>query len=229
MTLQWKISFFFNNGPCPGLKLNRRDMTGFYSIPCLLGQQVYKKLLIKIFNIEGIMNKQYVLLTASLSKFMNCDIFFHSALSREQKIRKKSILCNSCYEHQKACLLIQRLQVFCNLYKYKPNTVIIRQRLKDTKGGGTLFTSFETSFDSKQPKLEPKLVSALSVSVVLLTPKQRISVFRLNRNKQLESIFGILQKIQGCFGLFWFVSKQFCCFGCFDICLKHRNKLKQTE
>jgi hypothetical protein len=60
--------------------------------------QVYQKFLIKIINIEGIMNKHYALLTASLSKFMNCD--------REQKIRKKSTLSNSCYEHQKACLLI---------------------------------------------------------------------------------------------------------------------------
>ncbi len=49
--------------------------------------------------------------------------------------------------------------------------------------------SFETSFDSKQPKLEPKLVSTLSETKRLFRlfrflPKQRVSVFRLNRNKQ---------------------------------------------
>ncbi len=59
-------------------------MTAFH----LLGQQVYQKFIIKIINIEGTMNKHYALLTASLSKFMNCEIFVHSALSREQKIRK---------------------------------------------------------------------------------------------------------------------------------------------
>ncbi len=61
--------------------------------------------------------------------------------------------------------------------------------------------SFKTSFDSKQPKLEPKLVSALSETNVCFgcfasIPKQRVSMFRLNRNKQetnrnslIESIF----------------------------------------
>jgi hypothetical protein len=46
--------------------------------------------------------------------------------------------------------------------------------------------SFETSFDSKQPKLEPKLVSALSETkrfgCFASIAKQRVSVFRLNRN-----------------------------------------------
>ncbi len=47
--------------------------------------------------------------------------------------------------------------------------------------------SFETSFDSKQPKLEPKLDSALSKQNVCFgcfasIAKQRVSVFRLNRN-----------------------------------------------
>ncbi len=49
--------------------------------------------------------------------------------------------------------------------------------------------SFETSFDSKQPKLEPKLFSALSETKCLFgcfasIPKQRVSMFQLNRNKQ---------------------------------------------
>ncbi len=51
--------------------------------------------------------------------------------------------------------------------------------------------SFETSFDSKQPKLEPKLVSALSETKRLFRlfrfysiPKKRVWMFRLNRNKQ---------------------------------------------
>jgi hypothetical protein len=49
--------------------------------------------------------------------------------------------------------------------------------------------SFETSFDSKQPKLEPKLVSgsALSEHYVCFgcfapIAKQRVAVFQLNRN-----------------------------------------------
>jgi hypothetical protein len=62
--------------------------------------------------------------------------------------------------------------------------------------------SFETSFDSKKPKLEPNLASALPetkrllVVSLLCLPKQRVSVFRLNRNKQksdqnslIESLF----------------------------------------
>ncbi len=49
--------------------------------------------------------------------------------------------------------------------------------------------SFETSFYSKQTKLEPKLVSALSeknlcFGCLASIPKQRVSMFRLNRNKQ---------------------------------------------
>ncbi len=49
--------------------------------------------------------------------------------------------------------------------------------------------SFENSFDSKQPKLEPKLVSALSETKLLFRlfrfyTEQRVSVFQLNRNKQ---------------------------------------------
>ena len=68
-------------------------------------------------------------------------------------------------------------------------------------------------------------------------PKQRVSMFRLNRNKEKthpndlkESIFGNFSKN---FGLFRFVSVCFgllrnrsVCFGCFDIGSKHRNKPK---
>ncbi len=91
--------------------------------------------------------------------------------------------------------------------------------------------SFETSFDSKQPKLEPKLVSALSetktfVSVVSLLYQNR--EFRLNQNKQktnLNSLIGsifcyFLQKIKGFPGFFHFfpffsVCFEIVCFGCF--------------
>ncbi len=42
--------------------------------------------------------------------------------------------------------------------------------------------SFETSFDSKQPKLEPKLNVCFGCFASI--PKQRVSMFWLNRNKQ---------------------------------------------
>jgi hypothetical protein len=75
-----------------------------------------------------------------------------------------------------------------------------------------------------QPKLEPKLVWALSETVVSLF--YNVSMFRLNQNKQKTNLnsligsifFNILQKILGfsvffgffiCFGFFRFVSKQF--------------------
>jgi hypothetical protein len=157
--------------------------------------------------------------------------------------------------------------------------------------------SFETSFDSKQPKLVPKLVPAPSETKRLFrlfrfytetesfdvliepkqtedqprqfdrehilvffsenvefsrfswffsvcfetvcfgcfasTPKQRVSKFRLNRNKQntnpnslKESIFEYLSENLGWFGLFQNSSVY---FGCFDIGSKHRNKPKQTK
>jgi hypothetical protein len=54
--------------------------------------------------------------------------------------------------------------------------------------------SFETSFDSKQPKLEPKLVSALS------------------ETKRLFWLFHFVLVVSFCFGLFWLVSKQFVSF-----------------
>jgi hypothetical protein len=51
--------------------------------------------------------------------------------------------------------------------------------------------SFETSFDSKQPKLVPKPVSALSETTRLFLMfrfyiKHRISVFRFNRNESKQ-------------------------------------------
>ena len=47
--------------------------------------------------------------------------------------------------------------------------------------------SFETSFNSKQPKLEPKQVSKLSETKLFSgcfasSSKQQVSMFRLNRN-----------------------------------------------
>ena len=139
--------------------------------------------------------------------------------------------------------------------------------------------SFETSFDSKQPKLEPKLVSAISETKhlfrlfrfytetesfdVSIEPKQTedqpkqfarehillfftenlgffrffciffiFSRFFFNRNKQktppkqfkreyIWVFFGKFRVVSVCFGLFRFVTKQFVCFGCFDIGSKH--------
>jgi hypothetical protein len=82
--------------------------------------------------------------------------------------------------------------------------------------------SFETSFNSKQPKLEPKLVSALSETKCLfrlfrfhtetesfgvsIEPKQTE-----DQPKQFdrEHILVFFHKILCCFVLFLFVSKQF--------------------
>jgi hypothetical protein len=75
--------------------------------------------------------------------------------------------------------------------------------------------SFETSFDSKQPKLEPKLVSALSKTTCLfwlfrfytktesfgvsIEPKQT----EVNQNSLIESIFlYFFSEKLGLFGLF---------------------------
>jgi hypothetical protein len=76
--------------------------------------------------------------------------------------------------------------------------------------------SFETSFDSKQPKLELKLVSALSETKRLFRFFTKTECFgvlleqKSNRNSFIESIFSyFFQKIHGCFGLFWYVLKQF--------------------
>jgi hypothetical protein len=66
---------------------------------------------------------------------------------------------------------------------------LLPQAVRYVMAGGTARVSFKTSFDSKQPKLEPKLVSALSETKRFIrffgsVPKQRVSVFRFNRNKQ---------------------------------------------
>jgi hypothetical protein len=85
--------------------------------------------------------------------------------------------------------------------------------------------SFETSFDSKQPKLKPKLVSALSETKrlfwlfsfftetesfdVSIEPKQQ----KTNRNRLIGSIFcHFLQKILSFSGFFVF-------FSVFSVCL----------
>ncbi len=62
------------------------------------------------------------------------------------------------------------------------------RRRPESSRGGESRVSFETSFDSKQPKLEPKLVSALSETKRLFQLfrfyTETVSMFRLNRNKQ---------------------------------------------
>jgi hypothetical protein len=76
--------------------------------------------------------------------------------------------------------------------------------------------SFETSFYSKQPKLEPKLVSALSETKCLFrfftsiyTEKESL-MFRLNRNQQKTNQNSLIESIFWYFsenlGLFRFVS-----------------------
>jgi hypothetical protein len=65
----------------------------------------------------------------------------------------------------------------------------IRLSTSAAHGRDTGRVSSETSFVSKQPKLEPKLVSALSETRRLfrcfaLISKQGVSVFRNNRNNQ---------------------------------------------
>ncbi len=96
--------------------------------------------------------------------------------------------------------------------------------------------SFKTSFDSKQPKLEPKLVSALSETkhlfwlfrVYIKTKIFDVSIEPKETEDQpkqfdREHILVFLWKfriVSACFGLFRFVSKQFCFF---------RNKLKQNR
>jgi hypothetical protein len=155
---------------------------------------------------------------------------------------------------------------------------------------------FATSFNSKQLKLEPKLVSALSITKCLFQlfrvytetesfgvliepeqteeqpkqfnielilvffqkikgfsglfrmvlvcfktvcfgcfasiPKQRVSMFRFrnkpktNQNSLKERIFWYFPENLGCFGLFWFVLKQFCLF---QIFLYRFETLKQTN
>jgi hypothetical protein len=100
--------------------------------------------------------------------------------------------------------------------------------------------SFETSFDSKQPKLEPKLVSALTetkrwfwllhfyteteIFDVSIEPKQTE-----DQPKQFDMEY-ILVFFQGNFGFFRFfrfalVSFETVCFGCFASIPKQRVSL----
>jgi hypothetical protein len=82
--------------------------------------------------------------------------------------------------------------------------------------------SFETSFDSKQPKLEPKLVSAQSETKCLLrlfrfyteTESFGVSIEPKQTEDQpkqfdREHILVFFHKILCCFGFFLFVSHQF--------------------
>jgi hypothetical protein len=101
--------------------------------------------------------------------------------------------------------------------------------------------SFETSFDSKQPKLEPKLASALSETKHLFRlfcfytetesfdvsieskqtedpPKQfkRKYIWVLFRQFRVGPVcFGLFRFVSVCFGLFRFVTKQTCLFRLF--------------
>jgi hypothetical protein len=92
--------------------------------------------------------------------------------------------------------------------------------------------SSKTSFVSKQPKLEPKLVSALS---------ETRRLFRLFRFNIETGSFGVSKQPKqtktnqngnkfvkiSTFLIPLTISSV--CFGCFDTSLKRRNKLKQTE
>jgi hypothetical protein len=61
-------------------------------------------------------------------------------------------------------------------------------------------------------------------------PKQRVSMFQLNQNKQKTYPNSLKESIYGYFsenvGLFRFVTNSPVCFGCFGIGSKHRNKPK---
>jgi hypothetical protein len=106
-------------------------------------------------------------------------------------------------------------------------------RISDNNGMlySTYRVSFETSFDSKQPKL----VSALSETKHLFgcfafISKQRVSMFQLNRNKQKTNRNSLIENIVWHFsenlGLFLLVSKQFCLFQLF----RYRfETMKQTK
>jgi hypothetical protein len=103
--------------------------------------------------------------------------------------------------------------------------------------------SFETSFNAQQPKLELKLISALSETKrlfllfcfyietesfgVSIEPKQTEDQLKQFEREHLLVFF--VRKfwvVSVCFGLF---QNSSVCFGCFDINLKHQNKPKQTE
>jgi hypothetical protein len=86
--------------------------------------------------------------------------------------------------------------------------------------------SSETSFVLKQPKLEPKLVSALSETRRLFR-LFGVSVFRNNRNKQKTNRNSIKFVKLSTFLIPHTISSV--CFSCFDTGPKHQNKQKQTE
>ena len=103
--------------------------------------------------------------------------------------------------------------------------------------------SFETSFDSKQPKLEPKLVSALSETKRLFrlfrfyTETESLDVsIEPKQSKDQPKQFDrehILQFFTGFFFVFFglFRNSLFRCFGCFASITKQRVLIdpKQTE
>jgi hypothetical protein len=90
-----------------------------------------------------------------------------------------------------------------------------------TENRGQSMVSFETSFDAKQTKLEPKLVSALSETNCLFwlfcfysIPKRRFSMFRLNRNKQKTNRNSLIWSI------FWYFFRKFRVFPVFSVCFE---------
>ncbi len=101
--------------------------------------------------------------------------------------------------------------------------------------------SFETSFDSKQPKLEPKLVSALSETKRLFwlfcfyTETESFDVSIEPKQFDREHILLFFTENVGFFWFFFFVFFLVCfetvCFGCFASIQKQRVLIepKQTE
>jgi hypothetical protein len=92
--------------------------------------------------------------------------------------------------------------------------------------------SSETSFVSKEPKLEPKLISAypkedVCFSCFALISKMGVSVFRNNRNKEKtnrnSSKFGKIST----FLIPHTISSV--CFGCFDTYPKHQKNQNKPE
>ena len=98
--------------------------------------------------------------------------------------------------------------------------------------------SFETSFDSKQPKLEPKLVSALSETKrlfrlfrfytkterfdVSIEPKQTEDPPKQFEREYIWVFFRKFRVVSVCYE----TVLSSVCFGCFDIGSKHQNKPK---
>ncbi len=99
--------------------------------------------------------------------------------------------------------------------------------------------SFETSFDSKQPKLEPKLVSALSETKrlfrfytetesfdVSIEPKQTEDQPKKFDREHILVFLWKVTVVSVCFG--WFRNSSDC-FNCFDIGSKHRKQTKNFD